>query len=233
MRRPLLILLASALVAGCASPETGAPPAPSTERLASGLNLVESGEAAGVTLDPLGEATLLVAVEPPARARQRLNIDQLSASLERITGGVNWVAGEATLWEILSATLGRPDYIQTTQEDLLPSALFHKFLDDAARQICADLVSADLLWAAGEGQGAPHLLVYVDPADALGDDEATSENLSHLLLAFHGRRVAPGSPELVQWRWLVDTVGAASSEPTEAWNAVCVALITHPNFYSY
>ncbi|MEZ4467376.1 MAG: hypothetical protein R3F43_23755 [bacterium] len=60
------------------------------------------------------------------------------------SGGTGWTetrgATEVDLFEELAATLGRPDYVQVTTEDLDPSALFLKFLDDAARSVCARTV---------------------------------------------------------------------------------------------
>ena len=61
--------------------------------------------------------------------------------------------------------------------------------------------------------------------------------LAALLLRFHGRRVDVASPELEPWRALEARLQAAATEteapPKRAWEGVCVALITHPDFYTY
>ncbi len=220
--RSLLPALALALAA-CAAPSEDA----STH--AGGLAVSEQTEGAAVSTEHIADVDKLPSFEPPTRARQRLNIDQLSASFERVTGGLNWTDGDVILWEDLAATLGKPDFVENTQEDLLPSQLFHKFLDDAARQVCGKMIAEEL---DGDCE-SQHLMVHVSPQDPMADSEAVEQNLRHLLLAFHGKRLEPGAPELVQWRWLVDSVHATSTAPTEAWNAVCVALITHPRFFSY
>ena len=218
------LLIASALaLSACSAPAEE----PST--VAGALSVSEQSDPSGVDKDHIADVDKLPSFEPPTRARQRLNIDQLSASMERLTGGLNWMEGGDILWEELAATLGKPDFVQSTQEDLLPSQLFHKFLDDAARQVCGKLITGEVLGLASE----PHLMVHVDAQDPMGDSEAIDKNLRHLLLAFHGKRFEAGDPELVQWRWLADSVHASSTEPTEAWNAVCVALMTHPRFFSY
>ena len=224
MRHLLLALGALALLTtACSTPEE-------SETTATGaLTLEEEGANGQAETTHLGDSALLPWFEPPSRARQRLNIDQLSSSIERLTGGHNWMDGDDVLWDTLSATLGKPDFEQITQEDLLPSTLFHKFLDDASRQVCAAVIEAEVNGTASE----PHLMVHVDPAAPLESPEAIDDNLPHLILAFHGKRLSSDAPELIHWRWLVDTVGATASEPSEAWNAVCVALFTHPRFYSY
>ena len=95
-------------------------------------------------------------VEPPvaeARARRRMNLDQLDAAFRRTSGGIGWTEmrgnREVNLLVELSATLGKPDYVQITTEDLDPSALFNKFLDDAARSICERMITH------GRGPGRP------------------------------------------------------------------------------
>jgi hypothetical protein len=225
MNRLLLLacLVAAAPLWGCETQDG----APATAEGA--LVVTEGSHEAEITLNPLGDVDLLPTIEPPTRARQRLNIDQLSASFERVTGGLNWTDGGNVLWESLSATLGKPDFAEMTQEDLLPSALFHKFLDDAARQVCTALVAAEV---SGEA-AAQHLFVEVSPQEPMADAESVDANLRHLLLAFHGKRFGADAPDLIHWRWLLHTVDATSADPTAGWNAVCVALFTHPHFYSY
>ena len=220
--RHLVVILSVTLFA-CAAPADE----PSTAEGA--LAVSESPSESEVGIDHIADVEKLPYFEPPTRARQRLNIDQLSATIERVTGGQNWTSGNDNLWEELSDTLGKPDFVQSTQEDLLPSQLFHKFLDDAARQVCGKMIELEVAQTGGEN----HLMVHVSPQDPMNSSADIDANLRHLLLAFHGKRFEPGAPELVQWRWLVDSVHAASTQPTEAWNAVCVALITHPRFFSY
>jgi hypothetical protein len=122
--------------------------------------------------------------------------------------------------EALSRTLGKPDFVEITTEDLEPSALFQKFLDDAARSVCAKVVDRDV------GR-PPAMRLLAKPSET---DEQT---LVRLLLRFHGRWVEAGAAELESWQWLVQSATHVTGSPEEAWRAVCVALITHPDFYSY
>lgn len=196
------------------------------------LEAEELNPEAAADLVDHGEVSLLP--PPPSRLRQRMNLDQLAATIDRTTGGLAWTEGtganQTDLFRELAATLGKPDYVQITQEDLSPSSLFQKFLDDAARDVCLKLVTVETTAPELER----HLMIHVEPTDDL---EAMSEgidaNLQELLLRFHGKRLEADAPELVQWRWLATSVANVTQSPTQAWRAVCVALITHPQFYSY
>jgi hypothetical protein len=163
-------------------------------------------------------------VEPPARARKRMNIDQLAAAVRAVSGGIGWIEArggvEVDLFDELSATLGKPDYAQVTRENLQPSALFQKLFDDAARSVCAAWITRDL-----EAPVEPRLL----PAD----DADPDAHLRGLVRRFHQRTVPPGGPDEARWRWLLDSVVFVTGDPVAGWNAVCVGLFTHPDFYSY
>ncbi len=180
---------------------------------------VGAGPAVAVAVVPEGAFE-----EAPTRARRRMDLDQLSASLSRVTDGLGWTEGgpgaERDQLEELSSTLGKPDYVEITTEDLEPSALFQKFLDDAARSICAKVVDRD--------RGAA-------PAERLlaREGETVDGSLRRLLLRFHGRHLSVDAPELEHWRWLVRSTAHVAGSEEEAWRAVCVGLLTHPDFYSY
>jgi hypothetical protein len=189
----------------------------------------DRGDSGGtpVDLEPRGD---VVVVPPPTpgdgvRPRRRMDIDQLSASFARVTGGVNWWG-----WEPYARTLGKPDYAVQTHEDLSASLLFHKFLDDAARDVCDQLA----LREPGVPRESRALLALVEPTDTLETaPAAVRENLAMLLLRFHGRRVAPDDPLLAPWERLFGNVVTGTGNPVAGWRAVCVALIEHPDFTSY
>lgn len=182
----------------------------------------------------------------PWRSRRRMDVEQLDRSIRAVTGGIGWETWRRNgeLWEVnvnqferFSDALGVPDYINGTNEDLAVSLLFMKFLDDAARNVCRRLADRE----AGRGQphdGEPQGIFA--PVD-LGADEAPSQDevdqsLSSLLLRFHGRQVPVGSDELRPWRELharVAATEAASTTPRRAWEGLCVALVTHPDFFTY
>ena len=78
------------------------------------------------------------------RSRRRMNLDQLQAQIEHATGGRQWIVNNKNQLEELAATLGRPDYISTLFEDLSAGPVFQKFLGDAARSICTEMVADEL-----------------------------------------------------------------------------------------
>jgi len=175
-------------------------------------------------------------VEPPSRSRRRMDLDQLSASLRRATGGLGWTetrnGTEVDLFVDLSATLGKPDFIQNTIEDLEPSALFLKFLDDAARSTCNRLLTREM--ASDQEDGQRTFFVHATPQDTVDHQpEHVEENLRGLLLRFHGRKVAAGAADVQPWMWLMQSTYHLRQDPVASWRAVCVGLINHPDFYTY
>lgn len=161
---------------------------------------------------------------PPSRARRRMDLDQLDAAFQRVLGTA-WVENNQNQLTALAATLGKPDFVERTDEDLTISPLFQKFLDDAARKLCADLLAAE------RSRPAPARIFFtaVDvDADSRGPE--LDAELAYLLLRFHGQPADGGALDV--WRHLFVNVAAAAG-PSQAWNAVCVALITHPDFVTY
>lgn len=220
----LLTLATGCPAAGPSAADAGmyAPPAPVPVDVG-----MEPGHGTGVLP---GETTAA-----DTRSRRRMDLDQLNATIRTVTGGVGWTemrgSREVDLLVELSATLGKPDFVEITTEDLEPSPIFLKFLDDAARSICDVMIKRETT----EGSEAPRVL-FVDaaPADSWErNPTAVQRNLSSLLLRFHGRHVVPGSPEMQSWTWMVQSVNHVNPDPVEAWRTVCVALFTHPDFYTY
>jgi hypothetical protein len=181
-----------------------------------------------VPVDPGPETPIDLGLDP-ARPRRRMDVEQLDRSIERATGR-RWMSGTTALFESNARTLGVPDYLATTNEDREVSALFLKFVDDAARSVCTSLVAADADAAAADRI----FFVHAEPAMTLAaDGAAIDENLRYLLLRFHGRRIEEGAPDLAVWHDLFGDARAATEDPEEAWRTVCVALIDHPDFYTY
>jgi hypothetical protein len=162
---------------------------------------------------------------------RRMDIDQLSASIERITGHA-WTredrGEQIDRFEELGPTLGVPDYIEVVSDPLSPSLLFQKFLDDAALDVCPKLVQDDL----ERMDGTRWLIRHVDP-DNTADSPEMQHTLQDALLRFHGKAVADDSQELAEWAFLMRSLNEVASEPQTRWESLCVALITHPDFYLY
>ncbi len=170
--------------------------------------------------------------EAATRPRRRMDLDQLRISLARATGTSGWVRSNGTdRFEELAATLGVPDYVLRTAEDLTPSVVFEKFLSDAARDVCTQALQAEI---ATEDLASRVLLHSIEPTALLpGDEAAIRDNLAYLLLRFHGRDIEPESAEMEPWLTLISTVQSGAEDPAIAWRTVCVGLVMHPAFVSY
>jgi len=184
-------------------------------------------------MDRLGTSPLSperIETEEGIRNRKRMDLDQLDRALLDATG-FRWLepGSDEPMFEKLASTLGKPDYIQNTLEDLSPSLLFHKFLDDSARFVCTELMTA-------EAERSPEeriFLVGIDTTAPLSDSNAINNALAGALLRFHGRHVAPTDSALDVWRWLLENTASSEEEPLLPWLNVCAGLITHPDFYAY
>ena len=116
-----------------------------------------------------------------------------------------------------------------TAEDLQPSLLFLKFLDDAARSVCRRLVDAEQS-APAEGRV---FFTALDPSEESPAPEAVRANLAELLLRYHGRELEPEDRAIDPWVELLESARVEDAPPARAWEAVCVALIDHPDFFTY
>ena len=167
------------------------------------------------------------------RVRKRMNIDQLDAAIRKVSGGTGWDAANGkSEFELLAATLGKPNFTDMTTEDLEPSALFQKFLSDAAQSVCQKVANADSKqWVAEKRQ----LARYVKVKDTMvSNPKGVNANLAWLILRYHNRLVDPSASELEPWRFLFETATKVSgNKPAQAWRTVCVALMVHPHFYTY
>ena len=202
------------------------------------VDVQESGEREVALAAPFDAERMIV-----PRPRKRLNIDQLRASMLQVSGGIDWTEGSGNriryLFEDLALTLGRPDFAESTDEDLEPTLLFQKFLGDAARNICLKMIDADInahraIEAGEPTEWTPRLLVHVGPNDTLSSSpDRVRANMQMLLQSFHGRRLSVDAPGLVHWHWLFESASFVTEQPAAAWAASCVALFTHPDFYLY
>ncbi|NCG18692.1 MAG: hypothetical protein GWP91_06745 [Rhodobacterales bacterium] len=176
-------------------------------------------------VDDLGDA--LAPEGQQGRDRHRMSIAQLADSVERTTG-LRWMDGNKDVFEDLSPTLGVPDWNETTAENRTPDLVFQKILGDAAAEVCLDLVTA-------ESSGGERLMVNINLGSTLDNDAVAIEAaLSAALLRFHGQRVPVGSEILGPWLWLFEsTTNVTQGDTAVAWQAVCTALIIHPDFYTY
>lgn len=179
----------------------------------------------------------------PSRKTRRMTIDQLQASMKRVAG--NDLYGNPIEWKVngqpglsdaaFGKALGRPDFLSSTDESGISSALYLKFVGDAARAVCMDMAKTDLL----RTDASTRVLFPKSPVDGTATDEQVSANLSYLVLRFLGTRLDKDSPMLAALRGVFDA-GVASIEnlggelppSAEGYRAVCVTLFESPLFHN-
>jgi hypothetical protein len=188
-----------------------------------------------------GERELEGVAEPaPApteapRLLRRMTIDQLQESIKAVTGGLSWRNRHSDEFERLKKTLGVPNYLDTTNEDLDASLVFQKFLGDATRTVCNEAIDNDRLMEPGD-----RVMVRFVPFDVGWEDAdeeeraAIDRNLRYMKLRITGHYVAPDDEAgQVRLRWLFRSVSLSTGEPARGWRAVCVVLMSSPEFYLY
>jgi hypothetical protein len=233
MKRALPLFFGA--LAACSS---GAPPEP------TGPSLTETPE---MPSPPTDHPPIDPAKKPVTSAvAQRVSIAQLRGAFPVILGkdvngkDITWMSGSIPALDKMADVLGEADYAFVTQDNRDPSALYLKFMDDAARDVCGRALTAD---AARPKASDRVLLRYVGPTDTETTNAAgVAQNLGYLTLRFHGIKVKEGDTARTAplLKLFTDSVTAAAAgkavtavEVTEGWRAVCVALITAPEFHLY
>lgn len=187
-----------------------------------------------VSAEPADQVDVTPEPSTDGRKWRRMNMDQVKASLEKISGGIGWVEddgdGPYDVFDRLAGSLGKPDFLNSNVEDLEPLMLFQKFLDDAATSVCHKWIERERTQPAQNRI----LLYHVDFTDTPESAPAEIEaNMRRALLRFHGKPIPEGDPMLQPWLTLLSTIHQGTSDMGIAWRGTCVALFTHPDFYTY
>ena len=166
---------------------------------------------------------------------RRLDVDQLLASVTVVAsddGSIQWNQDKASIQRVL----GKPDFVQVTDEDLSPSTLYLKFIDDLAQDVCTHRRCSSTSQVLMRSGGALDTLA--------SNPTAVQQNLRYLYLRFFGRKVPDSDTTIfAPMLQVFDTVTTAemtdkslskSTTPaTEGWRAVCIAGFTSPDFNLY
>jgi hypothetical protein len=148
----------------------------------------------------------------------------------------------ADMLEALAATLGRPDYLNTTAVANDPAVTFSKLASDAARVACRRSVADDLDQPEASRR---RLLREVTPATAASDVPAVRRNLSYLARRFWGRTLSADSAEITGLLTVFTRAATTAEErngttvtrpagtPADGWRTVCIALATDTQFLTY
>lgn len=213
-----------------------------------------TGESSAAKLIPEGEAPALPLDHPPVevgeltparRGAQRMNLEQLRASFATALGprpdggSFDWMYGSRPGLDVFTRALGEADFITTVEDDLDSSPLYLKFMDDAARASCSSAVSSDAVESAPNRRAITRFVSFGQTVET--HPAELDANLRDLLLRFHGVRLASGAPELEPVRALFTETFTGAREAgrsqtaatQDAWRAVCVALLTAPEFHLY
>jgi len=175
----------------------------------------------GVTESEVGSVPELISPESRVRQKKRMTVRQVRDSMERITGGIVWGSGDESDWDTYAATLGVADYQARTSSDRTPSVLFQKFLDDAAAHTCAR-------WVAAPGSS---FFEVDDPTSTERADVVA--NIEGLRWQIQGRPRTDDAPVIEDYVDLYATMVRRTASTSAAWNTVCVAMFTHPDFFMY
>lgn len=207
MKRPFVSSLL-VILAACTAEAPVAPPAPTpTPRPA--LGKVDVGRV------PEGH-TDVSALRVVSRGPRRLSVDQLERSLDQLG---QLPEGTVKFPESLAVTLGRPDYVRLNAESLEASPLFMKFMLDLGAIVCGQLITSDPQRPVDER--------------ALTRYEDVDRNIDDLLLRLTGIDGEAAAPYRAR---LAEVYREASGSPRGAaagWEAVCIAVLTSPEFLLY
>ncbi|MBI5517652.1 MAG: hypothetical protein HY909_28030 [Deltaproteobacteria bacterium] len=240
--------LASLCLVACA-PDPAAPPAPPRglpDHVVPGrARPVDPGEAPPAPRPalPLDEAR--GADDHLGRAPRRLDVDQLRAAFDAVLGAA-WIAPRppnptatpdddlaptVDLFEFFAQTLGKPDYLRTTERSVEPSLTFAKLVNDAARALCREAVARD----PARPPAARRIYLRAAPADTLAAaPDAVRANLAELVRRFWALDVRPDAPTVDGLATLFRAATALpSATPADGWRAVCIDLATDPRFLVY
>jgi hypothetical protein len=233
MKRALPLLFAA--LAACSS---GAP----AESSGPSLTDTPGGDAPPTDHPPIDPAKKPVT----SAVAQRVSIAQLRGAFPVILGkdvndkDITWTIGNASALDKMADVLGEPDYAFVVSENRDPSALYLKFMDDAARDVCNRALLAD---AARPTAATRVLYRHVEKTDTVASNAVgVTQNLAYLKLRFHGTKVKEGDDTLLAplRQLFTDSVtAAAAGQPvtaahvTEGWRSVCVALVIAPEFHLY
>ena len=187
---------------------------------------VDTAEVVTSTLPEIGEAEvgggeITPSIEVSARLLKRMTVPQVRDSMVRISGGVHWGAEDESNWDEYAETLGVADYQLRVENDRSPSVMFQKFLDDAATASCLGWIEApDTTFFAAE-----------DPSSVERADIVT--NIVGLRWQIQGKARDASVPIIADYEQLFVKAHERTDSVEAAWQTVCVAMFTHPDFFMY
>lgn len=179
------------------------------------------------------------------RLARRLSVDQLRQSIPVLFHGIKWTDSKGRdLFNVMSRTLGEADYVDMTKSNTEVTALFMKFMDDMAGHVCKKAIAADLdeIQKQGDTSGNDSGAVGLSTRRIIRYPTDVDRTLRWLRLKFHAVSAKAASANAAL-RKLYDTVLNSAAAPgdnnttdaakSKAWEAVCIAVLTDPEFFAY
>lgn len=155
------------------------------------------------------------------RKSRRISVLQLKDTIPRLFNGITWKYGNTNMFDSLARTLGQADYMQVTFSTRDSTSLFMKFMDDMAGNVCKAAVKKDLQTQNMETRS---VIRYKD----------VDQNLRFMRLKFHSIYVPENSTESIKrLRTLYDRILAKTRKESTAWEGICIAVLTSPEFFAY
>ena len=208
------------LVLSCSPDEMVKPSAERREILDTG-STVTSPTLPEVSESEVGEGSIEPVERAPARRLKRMTVAQARDSMVQISGGVHWGSEGESYWDEYSETLGVADYQLRVENDRSPSVMFQKFLDDAATATCMGWIQA------------PETTFFAveDRASMVREDIVA--NIVSLRWQIQGKVKDATVPIIEDYETLFVKAHQRTESTESAWQTVCVAMFTHPDFFMY
>jgi hypothetical protein len=179
-----------------------------------------------------------VAEQGMERRAGRMRIEQIKRSIEVVTGGLTWEEdfgnGPTRMLDALGPTMGEPDYLLVTEENMEPSLIVAKFMQDASHRICTKWVAAEVERPAAERTLVRHGGAFDSRAAA--DVKTALRTLNLRFFAHYLPEDGTKDAEMAPLVELFDTAANTSvpgREARDGWLAVCIALMTDPEMVVY
>jgi hypothetical protein len=158
---------------------------------------------------------------------RRMTAEQFHRSLVTVTGQ------EWPLFEKYAEAMGRADFAEITDEGRELSVTFDKFVHDAALHTCSAAIAED---GDGSDSGTTGTVMrWVSVSER--ETKKIRRNLDYLMLRFLGQEMRDEDPRVEPWMNLLTAEpdeGELDDElMRERWTAVCIGLVTHPDFITY
>lgn len=186
MKRLLLSAACSALfLAACSDKPVTTDPGPGLKKTDEGTTL------------PIDHPTVDIPDPISSAQPQRMSVRQLRGSFPVVVGNdvdggvITWKVGATNGLDVYNDTLGEADYINVTNDNLEPSPLYLKFMDDAARDVCSRVLNADWVRTVDSDR---QFIRFVSKTDTVTSNPGgVDNNLRYLKLRYHAIKVTNDS----------------------------------------